>query len=526
MSCAIEHDYHSFRYDPRGNRRTRVANALEAENQSQNSSDVDNGIRGNGNGENGNGENGNGGNGNPNENDRGARPVAQECAYQYIMKCHPLNFKGTKGVVWLIRWFEKMETMFHINNCLEKYQVNEKAEAAFQLLKQKLCSALILALPEGSENFMVYCDASRKGLGVVLMQREKVIAYASRQLKIHKKNYTTHDLELGAVVFALKMWRHYLKVGDRQLPLVEFSYNNTYHTSIKAAPFEALYGQKCRSPICWAEIEDAQLTVSDIVHETTEKIIQIKKRIQAALDRQKSYVDRRHKPLEFKNQLKLWIEKLNGESTAATNHEGVFPTIFCLKINHSGAFTPPPKIRYKGEKVNWVDTIDSDVFSVVEVNNIMKELGYEKPLFDYYYKEPKNDLDNRLKKLSSDHDVLQMLKYVEKYKVINLYVDHSVTKETVNVDESLLVNELDNDLFIGNQELGNNNEDVIEDVSRDEWLQNCLRNVDVDMAELSNIDANVEWVGSKAIVTMEEEKFEEEGVKYDELDSRINSEYE
>ncbi|GJV94254.1 putative reverse transcriptase domain-containing protein [Tanacetum coccineum] len=75
----------------------------------------------------------------------------------------------------------------------------EKAEVAFQLLKQKLCSALILALPEGSENFVVYCDASQKGLDAVLMQREKVIAYASRQLKIHEKNYTTHDLELGAV---------------------------------------------------------------------------------------------------------------------------------------------------------------------------------------------------------------------------------------------------------------------------------------------------------------------------------------
>nr|GEW67409.1 putative reverse transcriptase domain-containing protein [Tanacetum cinerariifolium] len=91
-----------------------------------------------------------------------------------------------------------------------KFDWGEKAEAAFQLLKQKLCSAPILALPEGSENFVVYCDASHKGLGVVLMQKEKVIAYASRQLKVHEKNYTTHDLELGAVVFALKMWRHYL----------------------------------------------------------------------------------------------------------------------------------------------------------------------------------------------------------------------------------------------------------------------------------------------------------------------------
>ncbi|GJY20837.1 putative reverse transcriptase domain-containing protein [Tanacetum coccineum] len=347
-----------------------------------------------------------------------------------------------------------------------KFDWSEKAEAAFQLLKQKLCSAPILALPEGSENFVVYCDASRKGLGAVLMQREKVIAYASRQLKIHEKNYTTHDLELGAVVFALKMWRHYLygtkcvvftdhkslqhildqkelnmrqrrwlellsdydceiryhpgkanvvadalsrkerikplrvralvmtiglnlpvqildaqvearkeenfrskymcgmikkleqrtdetlcldrrswipcqvnealgtqldmsmayhlqtdgqsertiqiledmlracvidfgKGWDRHLPLVEFSYNNSYHTSIKDAPFEALYGQKCRSPICWAEVGDTQLTSPEIAHETTEKIIQIKKLIQAARDRQKIYADRRRKPLEF-----------------------------------------------------------------------------------------------------------------------------------------------------------------------------------------------------------------------------------
>nr|GEV15783.1 putative reverse transcriptase domain-containing protein [Tanacetum cinerariifolium] len=326
------------------------------------------------------------------------------------------------------------------------------------------------------------------GLGAVLMQKEKVIAYASRQLKVHKKNYTTYDLKLGAVVFALKMWRHYMygtkcvvftdhkslqhildqkelnmiqrcwlellsdhdceiryhprkanvvadalsrkemskplrvralvmnigfnlpkqilnaqsearkkenfinkdlhgminklepradgtlclnnrswilcigdlralimheshkskysihpeldkmyqdlkklycirysigcenslppetdgqsgrtiqtvedmlracvldfgKGWDKHLPLVEFSYNNSYHTSIKAAPFEALYGRKCRSPICWAEVGDRQLTDPEIIYETTEKIVQIKSRIQAARDRQKSYVD-------------------------------------------------------------------------------------------------------------------------------------------------------------------------------------------------------------------------------------------
>nr|GEU30411.1 putative reverse transcriptase domain-containing protein [Tanacetum cinerariifolium] len=83
------------------------------------------------------------------------------------------------------------------------------------------------------------------------------------------------------------------------LPLVKFSYKNSYHASIKAAPFEALYGRKCRSPVCWAKVGDAQLTGPKLIHETTEKIVQIKQRIQAARDRQNSYADVRRKPLEF-----------------------------------------------------------------------------------------------------------------------------------------------------------------------------------------------------------------------------------
>ncbi|GKB36227.1 putative reverse transcriptase domain-containing protein [Tanacetum coccineum] len=86
-----------------------------------------------------------------------------------------------------------------------KYIWGENQESAFQLLKQKLCEAPILALPEGNKDFVIYCDASLQGLRAALMQREKVIAYASRQLKPHKENYTIHDLELGAVVFALKI---------------------------------------------------------------------------------------------------------------------------------------------------------------------------------------------------------------------------------------------------------------------------------------------------------------------------------
>lgn len=86
---------------------------------------------------------------------------------------------------------------------------------------------------------------------------------------------------------------------DAHLPLIEFSYNNSYHTSIKAAPFEALYGRKCRSPLCWAEVGDSQLTGPEIVQETTDKIFKIRERLKAARDRQKSYADVRRKPLEF-----------------------------------------------------------------------------------------------------------------------------------------------------------------------------------------------------------------------------------
>ncbi|KAD3640201.1 hypothetical protein E3N88_29424 [Mikania micrantha] len=397
----------------------------------------------------------------------------------------------------------------------------QKQEEAFQTLKQRLCNAPILTLPEGNDDFVVYCDASHQGLACVLMQRDKVIAYASRQLKVHEKNYTTHDLELGAVVFALNIWRHYLygtkctiftdhkslqhifdqkelnmrqrrwvellndydcvikyhpgkanvvadalswkervkplrvramgmtvvllvagyeercchyvgkcitcakvkaehqkpsglleqpeipqwkweqiamdfitklprtssehdsiwviidrltksahflpiretykteklarlyvdeivvrygvplsiisdrdsrftsrfwqslqqslgtsvnlstayhsqKDGqnfggswDTHLPLIEFSYNNSYHSSIGCAPFEALYGRKCRSPICWTEVGDNRITGPELIQETTDKIAQIQQRLQATRSRQKSYADKRRKPLEF-----------------------------------------------------------------------------------------------------------------------------------------------------------------------------------------------------------------------------------
>ncbi|GJS99656.1 putative reverse transcriptase domain-containing protein [Tanacetum coccineum] len=274
--------------------------------------------------------------------------------------------------------------------------------------------APILALPEGSETFVVYCDASHNGLGVVLMQKEKVIAYASRQLKIHKKNYTTHDLELGVVVFALKMWRHYLYVPpassrsqldmsttyhpqtnsqsertiqtledmlcacvidfekgwDRHLLLVEFSYNNSYHTSIKAATYEELYGHKCRSPICWAEVGDVQLTGPEIVHEMIEKIFQIKKRIQAARDRQKSYTDRRRKPLEFQVGDRVMLKVSPWKGVIRFGKRG--------KLNpcYIGPFKILAKVGTVAYRLEFPDQL-SRVHSTFHVSNLKKCLSDE-----------------------------------------------------------------------------------------------------------------------------------------------------
>ena len=91
-----------------------------------------------------------------------------------------------------------------------KFQWSDDSEKSFAEFKSRLTTTPVLTLPEGSDGYVIYYDASRVGLGCVLMQRDKVISYASRKLKVHEKNYPTHDLELAAMVFALKMWRHYL----------------------------------------------------------------------------------------------------------------------------------------------------------------------------------------------------------------------------------------------------------------------------------------------------------------------------
>ncbi|GJY39517.1 putative reverse transcriptase domain-containing protein [Tanacetum coccineum] len=289
----------------------------------------------------------------------------------------------------LIYLKSKEDHEVHLKLVLELLKKEKlEQEEALQTLKENLCNAPILSLLDGPEDFVVYCDASNQGLGCVLMQRGKVTAYASRQLKIHEKNYTTHDLELGAVVFALKTWRHYFEiryhlrkanvvadalskaskvenviaemlrgldqlmerkedvdykmeklarlyideiVAGHGVPVsiisdrdgrftskflaniteslrdaIRYEYGlsssdgwTNYHSSNLCAPFEALYGRKCRLPILLAEIGESRLIGPELVQETTNKVVLIKVKLKAARDHQKSYADNRRKPLEF-----------------------------------------------------------------------------------------------------------------------------------------------------------------------------------------------------------------------------------
>ncbi|GJR18862.1 putative reverse transcriptase domain-containing protein [Tanacetum coccineum] len=151
----------------------------------------------------------------------------------------------------------------------------------------------------------------------------------------------------------------------KHLPLVEFSYNNSYHASIKAAPFEALYGRKCRSPVCWAEVGEVQLTGPEIVQETTEKIIQVKQRMQAARDRQKSYADLKRKPMEFKVGDKVMLKVLPWKGVVRFGKRGK------LNPRFVGPFKVIKRVRDVAYKLELPEEL-SRVHNTFHVSNLKK----------------------------------------------------------------------------------------------------------------------------------------------------------
>ncbi|GKD77208.1 putative reverse transcriptase domain-containing protein [Tanacetum coccineum] len=196
------------------------------------------------------------------------------------------------------------------------------------------------------------------------------------------------------------------KGWDRHLPLVEFLYNNSFHTSIKAAPFEALYGRKCRSPVCWAEGRDSQLTRPEIIHETTEKIIQIKSHIQAAHDRQKSYANKRHKPLDFHVRDKVMLKVSPWKGVIRFGKRGK------LNPNYIGPFKILAKVVTVAYRLELPEQL-SRVHSTFHVSNLKKCLSDETlviPLDEiqiddklHFFKEPVEIMDREVKRLKQSH---------------------------------------------------------------------------------------------------------------------------
>nr|GEV15852.1 putative reverse transcriptase domain-containing protein [Tanacetum cinerariifolium] len=265
-----------------------------------------------------------------------------------------------------------------------KFDWGEKVEAAFQLIKKTLCSAPILALHEGIEGFVVYCDDSHKRLGVVLMSwlpcygdLRTMIMHESHKSKysIHlgsdkmyqdiKKLYWLPNMKANIVSYVRKCLTCAKVKAEHQRPSVEFSYKNSYHASIKAAPFEALYSQNCRSLVCWAEVGEAQLIGPELVQEITEKIIQIKQKIQAARDRQKSYADLKRKPMEFQDGDKVKLKVSPWKGVVRFGKQGK------LNPRYVGPFKVFEKVGSVAYKLKHLQEL-SKVYNTFHVSNLKK----------------------------------------------------------------------------------------------------------------------------------------------------------
>ncbi|GJX42643.1 putative reverse transcriptase domain-containing protein, partial [Tanacetum coccineum] len=225
-------------------------------------------------------------------------------------------FQDLKKLYWWPNM--KAEIATYVSKCLTCAKVKAEHQKPSGLLQQpeipewkweKITMDFVSGLPRtpsGYDSIWVIVDRLTKSAHFLPIKKtDSIEKLAQLYLKEIKTAYhpetdgqsertiqTLEDMLRACVIDFGSSW-------DRHLPLVEFSYNNSYHASIKAAPFEALYGRKCRSPVCWSEVGDSQLTGPELVRETTEMIVQIKNRLITARSRQKSYADVRRKPMEF-----------------------------------------------------------------------------------------------------------------------------------------------------------------------------------------------------------------------------------
>ncbi|GJR69766.1 putative reverse transcriptase domain-containing protein [Tanacetum coccineum] len=319
----------------------------------------------------------------------------------------------------------KAEIATYVSRCLTCAKVKAECQKQSGLLVQpvipvwkweKITIDFVTKLPKtstGQDTIWVIIDRLIKSAHFLLMKETDSMEKLTRQYL--KEVVSRHGVPVLIISdrdskFTSHFWLSLNKAlstqldmsWDRHLPLVEFSYNNSYHTSIKAAPFKALYGRKCRSPICWAEVGDAQFTGPEIVHETTEKIIQIKKRIQAAHDRQRSYADRRRKPLEFEIGDKVMLKVSSWKGVIRFGKRGKLNALY---IRHFKILAKVGTVAYRLELPEQL----SRVHSTFHVSNLKKCFVdeplavslYEIQIYDKlnFIEEPIEIMDREVKRL-------------------------------------------------------------------------------------------------------------------------------
>nr|GEZ32085.1 putative reverse transcriptase domain-containing protein [Tanacetum cinerariifolium] len=201
------------------------------------------------------------------------------------------------------------------------------------------------------------------------------------------------------------------------LPLVEFSYNNSYHASIKATPFEALYGRKCRSPVCWNEVGEAQILGPELIQKTIEKIVQIKQGMQAAHDRQKSYADLKRKPMEFQVGDKVMLKFSPWKGVVCFGKRGKLNPRY---VGHFKVLEEIGKVAYKLELPEKL----SRVHNMFYVSNL-KKCHADEPLavpldglnFDdklHFVEEPVEIIDREVKWLKQSRIPLVKVRWNSK----------------------------------------------------------------------------------------------------------------
>ncbi|GKC91240.1 putative reverse transcriptase domain-containing protein [Tanacetum coccineum] len=320
------------------------------------------------------------------------RTVIMHESHKSKYSIHPGSVKMYQDMKKLYWWPNmKADIATYVSKCLTCAKVKAKHQRLSGLLVQpkipewkwdNFTMDFVIKLPKSSQGYdtiWVIVDRLTKSAIFVPMRETDPMDKLARMYL--KEVVTRHGIPVLIICdrdprFASNFWRSLQNALGTSLDMstayhpkidgqIEFSYNNSYHASIKAAPFEALYGRKCRSPVCWTEVGEAQILGPELIQETTEKIVQIKQRMQAARDRQKSYADLKRKPMEFQVGDKVMLKVLPWKGVVHFGKRGK------LNPRYVGPFKVLEKVGEVAYKLELPEEL-SRVHNTFHVSNLKK----------------------------------------------------------------------------------------------------------------------------------------------------------